>query len=162
MVRSPALEVISYLKKTDYKIPAVRYLFCILQMATITLLFYPHTILFLLPCDDLDIWLRWLEGQWEDNVSLSRRALLSYAGMAGVARSRRWAETTLPPFCHVSAATAGITHVSSSSGVQLTSGWRTVRSCSRRPTITLGLISRCKLLTGYATSEPPMRTSSLR
>lgn len=30
MVRSPALEVISYLKKTDFSKPATRYLFCIL------------------------------------------------------------------------------------------------------------------------------------
>lgn len=46
MVRSPALEVISYLKKTDDRNPAVRYLFCILQMATITLMFYPHDAIF--------------------------------------------------------------------------------------------------------------------
>lgn len=50
MVRSPALEVISYLKKTDDRNPAVRYLFCILQMATVTLLFYPlDAVMFLLP-----------------------------------------------------------------------------------------------------------------
>lgn len=46
--------------------------------------------------------------------------------------------------------------------VQLISGWRTVRSCSPRPTTMLVLISHCKLLTGYATSEPPTRTSSRR
>lgn len=75
---------------------------------------FTHTTLFiLLPCGYLDIWLRWLKGQREDNVSLPRRALLLYAGMAGVAHSRRWDETMLPPSCHVSAATAGIPHVSS-------------------------------------------------
>lgn len=32
MVRQPALEVISYMKKADYSQPALRYLFCILQL----------------------------------------------------------------------------------------------------------------------------------
>lgn len=41
MVRSPALEVISYLKKTDDRNPAVRYLFCILKIRNITPVFYP-------------------------------------------------------------------------------------------------------------------------
>jgi small subunit ribosomal protein S29 len=31
MVRPPALEVISYLKRADYSKPALRFLFCILQ-----------------------------------------------------------------------------------------------------------------------------------
>lgn len=42
MVRSPALEVISYLKKTDDRNPAVRYLFCILKIRNLTPVFYPH------------------------------------------------------------------------------------------------------------------------
>lgn len=35
MVRQPAVEVISYLKKADYSKPALRYLFCILQSTNI-------------------------------------------------------------------------------------------------------------------------------
>lgn len=87
MVRSPALEVISYLKKTDDRKPAVRYLFCILQ-SYYACFFYPHKTFV---C--LDIYFRWIAGQWENNVSLSRCTLLLHTGMAGVARSWLWVLT---------------------------------------------------------------------
>lgn len=46
--------------------------------------------------------------------------------------------------------------------IQLTSGWRTVRSCCLHPITPLALISRCKPQNGYATSESPMSTSFQR
>lgn len=40
--------------------------------------------------------LRWAEGKWENDVSLSHCALLLHTGMAGAARSWRWGNRSSP------------------------------------------------------------------
>lgn len=91
MVRQPALEVMSYLKKTDISKPPTRYVLCIL----LNLCTHSHThtqachfLMSLdLPVGHLNKLYRWVERQWEDNDSLSHCPLLPHAGMAGVTYS---------------------------------------------------------------------------
>lgn len=91
MVRQPSLEVISYLKKTDYSKPALRYLFCILQKHTCAAAHRKVNALYLLiPIKAVVVLIRvfrWAEGYWEDDFSLSHGPLLLHTGMAGASYS---------------------------------------------------------------------------
>lgn len=174
MVRSPALEVISYLKKTDFSKPATRYLYCILWKHKH--LFSPwhgaHCFWHRPPRKmcfvNLDKWFRWVERHWEDDVSLPRHSLLLYTGMAGAAHSWWWVKARLRInkcfilFFLQEGNPYLISSVFLFLKTQPTSGWRTARSCCPHLTTLLALISPYRPSNGYAISESQMSTSSPR
>lgn len=133
-----------------------------------------HSLLFLMLLSKLFVnlikWFRWVEGQWEDDVSLSHGTLLLYTGMAGAPYSWWWDKTqSHTPSCRLSATFAEVQKNDIFPvffffflKTQPTSGWRTVRSCCPHPITALALTSHYKPPNGYATLELPMSTSFLR
>lgn len=111
---------------------------------------------------NLNKWFRWVERHWEDDVSLPRHSLLLYAGMAGAAHSRWWEKAQLRSNVCFLCNPYLILSVFLLLTTQLTSGWRTVRSCCPHLTTPLALISHYKPSNGYAISGSQMSTSSPR
>lgn len=173
MVRQPALEVISCLKKTDNSKPAVRYLFCILSNTR----WHSHThtqinILFFSWC----FWINMLSTltSCSDGLKGSGKTM-SLCHAVHFCYTQGWLVLHIPD---------GETNTHRPGGwlqkyrmcqqwssyffsvfffiIQLTSGWRTVMSCCPHPITPLALISRYKPSNGYATSKSPMNTSFQR
>ena len=87
MVRQPALEVISHLRRADYSKPALRYVFCILTLSEDMFATY-LTMYGMFVVADLDWMCRWSEGKWKDHVPLPCCSLLCLPRMAGAAHTR--------------------------------------------------------------------------
>lgn len=163
MVRSPALEVISYLKKTDFSKPATRYLFCIL---------WKHKHVFSPRQSTRCFWKKVFCKPWQmvqmGWTALGRRCLSATPSTTVICRDG-WCCTF--PMVRKSTVTQQRVFFAELQPVsdiylllttQLTSGWRTVRSCCPHPTTPLALISHYKPLNGYAISGSQMSTSSPR
>lgn len=104
MVRQPALELISYLKKADYSKPALRYLLCILSHAPLRsrIFFWNKCTVYDSPWAPTDSsicsvcscervpWrcVRRRDRLWEDHVSVPRPAFLLHSRLVASAHTR--------------------------------------------------------------------------
>jgi len=94
MVRPPALELISYLKKADYSNPPLRCILCILKQKIPSQLFYFVHISLPYFTHSLTMCFRWRYWLWKDNVFVSCPALLLHSGLADPAHTWWWAALT--------------------------------------------------------------------